>query len=102
MALLIPVLKAVLPHLGAILSATSPAFSSRPADPQIGELRAAVSRNAAHIQELAEQLERTITALDEAARVAEARLRMATWLAGGGLALSAVALILALVAYSRV
>jgi hypothetical protein len=101
MALLLPVLKAVLPHLGTILSAASPAFSSRPADPQIAELRAAVSRNAAHTKELAEQLERTITALDDAARVAEARLRVALWMGGGALALAAVALIVAIVAFSR-
>ena len=101
MALLIPVLKAVLPHLGSILSAASPAFSSRAADPQIAELRAAVSSNAAHTRELAEQLERTITALDETARVAERRLRMAFWMAGGALLLSAFALVIAIVAYSR-
>ncbi len=101
MALLIPVLRAVLPHLGTILSAASPAFSSRTADPEIAELRAAVSRNAAHTKELAEQLERTVTALDETARVAEARLRLALWMAGGALALAAVALVLAIVAFSR-
>ncbi len=101
MALLIPVLRAVLPHLGSILSAASPAFSSRTADPEIAELRAAVSRNAAHTKELAEQLERTVTALDETARVAEARLRLALWMAGGALALAAVALVLAIVAFSR-
>jgi len=101
MALLIPVLRAVLPHLGSILSAASPAFSSRTADPEIAELRAAVSRNAAHTKELAEQLERTVTALDETARVAEARLRLALWMAGGALALAAVALVLAIVAFNR-
>ena len=100
MALLIPVLRAVLPHIGTILSAASPAFSSRTADPEIAELRAAVSRNAAHTKELAEQLERTVTALDETARVAEARLRLALWMAGGALALAAVALVLAIVAFS--
>ena len=101
MALLIPVLRAVLPHIGSILSAASPAFSSRTADPEIAELRAAVSRNAAHTKELAEQLERTVTALGETARVAEARLRLALWMAGGALALAAVALVLAVVAFSR-
>ena len=101
MALLIPVLRAVLPHLGTILSAASPAFSSRTADPEIAELRAAVSRNAAHTKELAEQLERTVTALDATARVAEARLRLALWMAGGALALAAVALVMAIVAFTR-
>ena len=101
MALLIPVLRAVLPHIGTILSAASPAFSSRTADPQIAELRAAASANAAHTKELAEQLERTVTALDQTARVAEARLRLALWMAGGALALAAVALVMAIVAFSR-
>ena len=101
MALLIPVLRAVLPHLGTILSAASPAFSSRTADPQIAELRAAVSANAAQTKELAGQLERTITALDETARLAEARLRLALWMAGGALALASVALVLAILAFSR-
>ena len=101
MALLIPVLRAVLPHIGTILSAASPAFSSRTADPQIAELRAAVSANAAHTKELAEQLERTVTALGETARVAEARLRLVLWMAGGALALAAVALVMAIVAFSR-
>jgi hypothetical protein len=101
MALLLPVLKAVLPHIGTILSAASPAFSSRTADPQIAELRAAVSRNAAHTKELAEQLERTIRALDETARVAESRLRLALWMGGAGLGLSAIALITAIVALNR-
>jgi glutathione S-transferase len=100
MALLIPVLRAVLPHIGTILSAASPAFSSRTADPEIAELRAAVSANAANTKELAEQLERTVTALDETARVAEARLRLALWMAGGALTLAAAALVLAMVAFS--
>ena len=99
MALLIPVLRAVLPHLGTILSAASPAFSSRTVAPEIAELREAVSGNATHTRELAEQLERTVTALDETARVAEARLRLALWMAGGALALAAVALGLAIVAF---
>jgi hypothetical protein len=100
MALLIPVLKAVLPHIGTILSAASPAFSSRTADPEIAELRAAVSANAANTKELAEQLERTVTALGETARVAESRLRLTMWMAGGALALAAAALVLAVVAFS--
>jgi hypothetical protein len=100
MALLIPVLRAVLPHIGTILSAASPAFSSRTADPEIAELRAAVSANAANTKELAEQLERTVTALDETARVAEARLRLALWMAGGAMALAGVALVMAIVAFS--
>ncbi|HUQ76563.1 MAG TPA: hypothetical protein VM183_17720 [Burkholderiales bacterium] len=82
---LLPALKAVLPHMGDILSAAKPAFTKRkpetvanPADlvqQQIAELQAAVSQQSAHIKELAAQLENTITALDKAALLAEARLR---------------------------
>jgi hypothetical protein len=100
-ALLIPVLRAVLPHLGTILSAAAPSFTSRAADPQIAELQAIAARNAGHTKELAAQLERTITLLDESARVAEQRLRMAVWMAAGALALSAISLITAIVAVNR-
>ncbi len=78
-------LKAVLPHVGDIVSATKPAFTDRRAEPaanqpdlmqqQITELQAAVSQQAAHVQELAAQLENTVLALETAARVAEARLQ---------------------------
>jgi soluble cytochrome b562 len=82
---LLPALKAVLPHMGDILSAAKPAFTKRKPEPaanqaelvqqQIAELQAAVSQQSAHIKELAAQLENTITALDKAAVLAEARLR---------------------------
>ena len=78
-------LKAILPHVGDIVSATKPAFTHRPAQPaanqpdlvqqQITELQSAVSQQAAHVKELAAQLENTVLALEEAARVAEGRLR---------------------------
>jgi hypothetical protein len=82
---LLPALKAVLPHVGDILSAAKPAFTKRkpdtvanPADlvqQQITELQSAVSQQSAHIKELAAQLENTITALEKAGQLAEARLR---------------------------
>ncbi len=78
-------LKAVLPHVGDIVSATKPAFTNRRSQPaanqgdlvqqQITELQAAVSQQAAHVKELAAQLENTVLALETAARVAEARLK---------------------------
>jgi len=78
-------LKAVIPHVGDILSATKPAFTKRKpeiaANPpdlvqqQIAELQAAVSQQASHIKELAAQLENTVSALETAAQLAEARLR---------------------------
>jgi len=82
---LIPALKAVLPHVGTILSATVPAFTKKKADAvanqtlllqqQIAELQSAASQNAAHIKELAEQLQNTVAALEHAALIAEANLR---------------------------
>lgn len=82
---LIPALKAIIPHIGDILSAAKPAFTKRKpeaaANPnelvqqQIAELQAAVSQQSAHIKELAAQLENTISALEKGAQLAEERLR---------------------------
>ena len=81
----LPALKAVLPHVGDILSVAKPAFTKRKPDAaanqpdlvqqQIAELQAAVSLQSSHIKELAAQLENTITALEKAGQLAEARLR---------------------------
>jgi hypothetical protein len=78
-------LKAVIPHVGNILSAAKPAFTEKKPEvaanatdlvqQQIAELQSAVSQQAAHIKELAAQLENTVTALEKAAEVSEARLR---------------------------
>src|SRR4051812_28851536 len=78
-------LKAVIPHVGDIVSATKPAFTSRNPVPaanqaelvqqQIAELQSAVSQQATHVKDLAAQLENTVLALEKAAQVAEARLR---------------------------
>jgi len=82
---LIPALKAVLPHVGDILSAAKPAFTRRKPEPaantpdlvaqQIAELQSAASQQSAHIKELAAQLENTVAAIEKAAERAEARLR---------------------------
>jgi len=81
----IPALKAVLPHVGTIISAAAPAFTKKRLaesanqtlllQQQIGELQAAASQNAAHIKELAAQLQDTVAALEQAAAIAETRLR---------------------------
>jgi len=82
---LIPILKAVLPHVGTIISATTPVFTkftkkSADAVPnqtilqqQITELQAAASKNDAHIKELAEQIKNTLIALEDGASNAERR-----------------------------
>ena len=84
-AWLIPALKAVLPHIGTIISATMPAFTKKKTDAvanqtlllqqQIAELQSAASQNAAHIKELAEQLQNTVAALEHAALIAQANFR---------------------------
>ena len=81
----IPAIKAVLPHVGDILNVAKPAFTKRKPEvaanqadlvqQQIAELQAAVSQQSSHIKQLAAQLENTITALEKAAQIAEARLR---------------------------
>ena len=103
---LVPALKAVLPHLGTIISATLPAFTKRKADAvanqtlllqqQIAELQSAASQNAAHIKELAEQLQGTVAALEHDASVAEANLRRVYLFSLVATVLSAVALGVAL------
>lgn len=105
-AWLAPALKAVLPHLGSIVTAVAPVFTRKQVDPssnqaqvsqeQIVELQSAVSQNAAHIKDLAMQLQNTVTALEEAAALAEARLRRAYLLSllAAAVALSTVVFIL--------
>lgn len=78
-------LKAVLPNVGDIAAANRPAFTHRPAEPaanqtdlvqqQITELQSAVSQQSTHVKELAAQLENTVVALEQAAQLAEVRLR---------------------------
>jgi hypothetical protein len=85
-AWLIPALKAVLPHVGSIISAAMPVFTNRKADAnqtlllqqQIAELQSAASQNAAHVKDLAAQLQSTVTALEQGASLAEARIRRVT------------------------
>ena len=67
-AWLIPALKLVLPHVGTIFEAAAPVFTKKKPEEapnqnallqqQITELQAAASQNAAHIKDLAAQLER--------------------------------------------
>lgn len=81
---IIPALKAILPHVGDIVSAAKPIFTrakgsdmglspSAPIEQQIAELQAVAAQNDAHIRELAEQLQTTVTALEDAALAAEAK-----------------------------
>lgn len=100
-AWLIPALKAVLPHVGTIVSVAAPAFTKMRGgatenpgtmQQQIAELQAAASQNAEHIRELAAQLETTVKALEQAATVAEARHRRLMLLCVSATVLSVIAL----------
>jgi len=101
-AWLIPALKAALPHIGTIISAAAPVLTRKNADAvanqtlllqqQITELQSAASQNAAHIKELAAQLQSTVAALEQAASIAEAKLRRALLLSVASTAVSAIAL----------
>jgi hypothetical protein len=82
-AWLIPVLKSVLPYVGAIVSAAAPVFTKKSADAaanqsillqqQVTELQAAASANDAHIKALAIQMQNTVEALETGASLAEKR-----------------------------
>jgi hypothetical protein len=103
---LIPALKAVLPHIGTIISAASPVFTKKKAETapnqtallqqQITELQAAASQNTAHIKELASQLQSTVAALEQAAAAAETKLHRALMLCLAAAIGSAIALCTAL------
>jgi hypothetical protein len=101
-AWLIPALKAVLPHVATIVSVAVPAFTKKRTDAvenqaplqqqQIAELQTAAAQNATHIRELAEQLQVTVTALEQAAAMAEVRHQRMTLLCVIAITLSAIAL----------
>ena len=101
-AWLIPALKAVLPHVGTVISAAAPVFTKKSADAaanqalllqqQITELQSAASQNAAHIKELAAQLQSTVAALEQAASIAQGKIRRALGICVGALALAAISL----------
>jgi len=105
-AWLIPALKAVLPHVGTIVAAAAPVFTRKKDDPaaatdpallqrQVEELQAVAARNDAHIKALAEQLQQALSALDQAARGAEANLRRTQALCYAALAVSMAAMLVA-------
>jgi hypothetical protein len=99
---IIPALKAVLPHIGTIISATAPAFTQKSGDAtpdqtrllqqQISELQAAASQNATHVKELAEQLQRTVAAIEGAASGAKANDQRNQQFSVAAIAISALSL----------
>jgi len=102
----IPALKAVLPHVGTIVSAAAPVFTRKSADAapdqtallqqQITELQAAASANDVHIKALAAQMQNTVETLEKAAALAESRHRRTQTLCVAASILSLIALSAAL------
>src|SRR3989337_1196023 len=97
----LPALKAVLPHVGTIISVAAPVFTKKSAEAanpaqlvqqQIAELQTAAAQNAENIKALAEQLQGTVAALHQAAAIAETRLRRAYFLCLVAVGLSALTL----------
>ena len=102
-AWLIPAVKAILPFISPIVSSALPVFTTRKSDEaaaaqasvlqqQITELQSAASQNALHVKELAEQLQKTVTALEQGAAVAESRFRRLAALCGVAIVLSLLAM----------
>ncbi|MGH8720757.1 MAG: hypothetical protein ACREU4_02155 [Burkholderiales bacterium] len=98
-------MKAVLPHVGTLISAAAPVFTRKSADAanqaqllqqQIAELQAAAAQNAGNIKALAEQLQVAVSALHQAAAIAETRLRRAYLLCIAAIGASAATLAVAL------
>jgi hypothetical protein len=108
---IIPALKAVLPHVKTIYDTAAPVFTKKKADAvpdplpllqqQVSELQSAAAQNTAHVKELAAQLQSTVAALQEAAQIAEHRLRRVTIIAAVAGALSVCALVFSIVAIIR-
>lgn len=101
-AWLIPALKAVLPHIGTIVSAAKPVFTRKSAasaanqiellQQQITELQAAASANDTHIKELAGQIRVAVEALEKEASLAAGGRRWIPVLCIAAVLMSAVAL----------
>lgn len=105
----LPALKAILPHVGTIVEAAKPVFrrpnvggeTKQTVEMQIAELQEAITQNADHITALAQQLQKTVTVLEQEAETTRAKLKRAYAMAGLSMALSLVATVAAVVAMMR-
>jgi hypothetical protein len=108
-AWLVPAVKAVLPYLSSIIAAAMPVFTTRKSDEaaaaqaqllqqQIAELQSVASKSALHIKELAEQLQKTVAALEQGELLAESRSRRTAALCIGAFVVSGIALCVSLIA----
>ena len=106
-AWLIPTLKAIAPHIGSIISAAKPVFTKKESagdnqsqllQQQVAELQVAAASNAAHIHELAAQMQKTVAALEQGALIAEKKLDRAMTVCIVACALSTIAIVAAVTA----
>ena len=98
MAPWLSVLNTVLPYLTTIVTATVPAFTAKKDNEQIAELQAAVRHNAESIKLLAEQMQRTVQAIEAGAASAERAMHRAQRLSAAALAIAVLALGIAVAA----
>lgn len=98
-----------LPYIESVAKIALPVFKQRKSDKeaaeslqrQIEELQTAVTHNAEHVRALAQQLQTTVSALEQAGlQLAQAQRKQQRW-AALAVGLGAVALVLALAALLR-
>lgn len=98
MSWFVPALKAILPHLGTIVSTAAPVFTRRRDEQavaqQIAELQNASARNAENIRELAMQLQSALATLEQSAAAIQRRLRWLTLACGVAATVAVVALVM--------
>ena len=105
MAAWVSALKAVLPYVTNVVTAAIPAFTARRGQDrsaevmaqQIAELQGAATHNAESVKVLAEQLQRTVSAVEQGAVNVERTMRRLRLLASAALLLALAALCAALV-----
>ncbi len=105
MAAWVSALKAVLPYVTNIVTAAIPAFTARKAQDrsaevtaqQIAELQSAATHNAESIKVLAEQLQRTVSAVELGAANVDRALRRLRLVAAASLLVALTALCAALI-----
>ena len=102
---LIPAVRLILPHVGNIIAAAKPVFTKRreaadqaTVQQQIAELQQAATENAALIKELAEQLQTTVNALEQAALATQERVRRLYAISVIAMLVALAALLVAIVA----
>ena len=106
MAAWVSALKAVLPYVTNVVTAAIPAFTARRGQDrsaevmaqQIAELQGAATHNAESVKVLAEQLQRTVSAVEQGAVNVERALRRLRLLAAATLLVAIAALCAAMVA----